>query len=105
MDGLTIFFLFVTAWIAIATAGIVLFRFITRPKTTGCCLNGPPCSAKCARQLQEMRDRLSVAYDKVVREIGVIVTAGAELVPSAARDPGGRAEDLSTPAGTAGRRA
>lgn len=94
MNDLTIFLFFVTGWVAIIAATIYLVRLLTRPRVAGRCCLHTPCSEKCAREIQAARDRLGVEYDKIVREIGVIVTAGHEL------EGGGAADDLVTPDGT-----
>lgn len=95
MNGLTTFLLFVTVWIAIIAVMLYMMFRAGRPRTAACCLD-VPCSAKCAREHQAARDRLTVAYDRVVKEIGVIVTAGAELGSGEEPDADG---DLATPAG------
>ena len=93
MNDLTIFLFFVTGWIAIIAATIYLVRLLHRPKASGCCME-QPCSERCAREHQAARDRLTVAYDRIVKELGAIVIAGHEL------EGGEMLDDLMTPGGT-----
>jgi hypothetical protein len=79
---LVIFLLFVTVWVVVICA----FTYLTHRRTNAlagarqqCCRKGQPCSAACAREAQEERDRLEIAYDQVARELGTIVMAGREL--------------------------
>ena len=94
MNDLTIFLFFVTGWIFIIAATIYLVRLLHRPKAAGGCCLETPCSAKCAREHQAARDRLTVAYDRIVKELGAIVIAGHEL------EGGEMLDDLVTPDGT-----
>lgn len=94
MNDLTIFLFFVTGWIFIVAATIYLMRLLHRPKVAGRCCLETPCSAKCAREHQAARDRLTVAYDRIVQELGAIVIAGHELEGSE------MLEDLMAPDGT-----
>jgi hypothetical protein len=100
LNDLTIFLFFVTGWVAIIAGTIYLVRRLTTPRVAGRCCLQTPCSEKCAREIQAARDRLGVAYDQIVKEIGVIVTAGHHELEGG----GGAADDLVTPDGTSGYR-
>lgn len=84
MSGLEVFLAFVTLWVLIIAAVIYFLRRLTAPvRQRGTCCMEFPCSAKCAKEHQAARDRLIVEYDKIVHEIGSIVTAGHELKEAA----------------------
>jgi hypothetical protein len=100
-----IFLFFVTLWVLII-AGVVYLTHRRRPSirggglgVQGCCLE-VPCSAACARAHQELRDRDTLEYHKIVRELGHIVQAGLELeppqAPSLVTPPAQWAEDQAS---------
>jgi hypothetical protein len=80
MKILVIFLLFITVWVVIICGVVYLLHRLGTPlRQRGTCCLEVPCSTRCAQEHQVARDRLAVEYDKIVREIGTIVTAGAEL--------------------------
>jgi hypothetical protein len=80
MSGLDKFLLFFTLWIVIIAGLIYLIRRLTAPpRNRGSCCMEVPCSAKCADWHQKARDRMDVQYDRIVSELGALVTAGHEL--------------------------
>lgn len=97
MNVLEVFLGFVTLWVVIIAGVVYLLHRRSTPGWRGaqqsCCLE-VPCSTRCAEQHQQMRDRLSVQYDKVMAELVGAVTAGQEIqaaLPSGrGTDPGAR---------------
>jgi hypothetical protein len=73
-----LFLLFVTLWILII-GGFIYLVHRRRPGVVGACCLEIPCSESCAREHQSLRDRDSIEYHKIVRELGNIVQAGREL--------------------------
>jgi hypothetical protein len=91
MKILVIILLFFTAWVVIISGVVYLLHRLGSPlRQRGTCCLEVPCSTRCAQEHQAARDRLAVEYDKVVREIGAIVTAGAELETAGPMAAGGR---------------
>jgi len=75
----------VTAWVAIITGMLYLTRARPRGVTRRCCLEAP-CSDHCASQLKSLRAARDLEYDKVVAEIGNIITAGQAAAPAFEED-------------------
>lgn len=82
MKLLETFLGFVTLWVVII-AGVVYLKWrLTTPRpqvsaevAAKCCME-VPCGSKCAEWHQKARDRMDVQYDRIIHEIGEVVTAG-----------------------------
>ena len=89
MSGLALFLGFATGWVVIICGLIYLIRRLTAPpRHLGKCCREVPCGRTCAEWHQKARDRLDIQYDKIVHELGTLVTAGNRQLDAAAPAPG-----------------